>query len=213
MPTVVAPIGQCVIVQGVSWETYTCLVADFADSRGVRMAYDQGTLEFMVPSLNHEQVADLLADIVKAVAEAHELDFVPAGSTTFKRQGVRRGFEPDASFYIQHAAAVQGHTTIDLDRDPPPDLIIEIDLSHPSLDKFPIYAALGVPEVWRYDGQQVYVYFRTEDTYIEVAVSAILPGITPAHLTELVQMGLELPRLTWIRRVRTWAASLPAEPS
>jgi Uma2 family endonuclease len=213
MPTVVAPIGQCVIVQGVSWETYTCLVADFADSSGARMAYDQGTLECTAPSLNHEQVADLLADIVKAVAEAHELDFVPAGSTTFKRQGVRRGFEPDASFYIQHATAVQGHTAIDLDRDPPPDLIIEIDLSHPSLDKFPIYAALGVPEVWRYDGQQVYVYFRTEDTYIEVAVSAILPGITPAHLTELVQMGLELPRLTWIRRVRTWAASLPAEPS
>jgi Uma2 family endonuclease len=177
------------------------------------MAYDQGTLECMAPSLNHEQVADLLADIVKAVAEAHKLDFVPAGSTTFKRQGMRRGFEPDASFYIQHAAAVQGRTAIDLDRAPPPDLIIEIDLSHPSLDKFPIYAAFGVPEVWRYDGQQVHIYCRAEDTYTEMTSSATLPGITSAHLTELVQMGLELPRLAWIRRMRTWATSLPEEPS
>lgn len=213
MPTVVAPIGQCVIVQGVSWETYACLVADFADSSGTRMAYDQGTLEFMAPSLNHEQAADLLADIVKAVAEAHELDFVPAGSTTFTHQGVRRGFEPDASFYIQHATAVQGRTAIDLDRDPPPDLIIEIDLSHPSLDKFPIYAALGVPEVWRYNGQQVHIYCRAEDTYTEITSSATLPGITSAQLTEWVQAGLELPRLVWIRRLRTWAASLPEETS
>jgi Uma2 family endonuclease len=213
MPAVVTPVGQCVIVQGVSWETYACLVADFADSSGTRMAYDQGTLEFMAPSLHHEQVADLLADVVKAAAEAHELNVVPAGSTTFKRQDVQRGFEPDASFYIQHAEAVQGHTAIDLDRDPPPDVIIEIDLSHPSLDKFPIYATLGVPEVWRYEGQQVHIYRRTEDAYTEMAASATLPGVTSVHLTQLVQTGLTLPRLTWIRRVRAWAASLTAETS
>lgn len=213
MPAVITPVGQCVIVQGVSWATYMCLVADFVDSSGTRMAYDQGTLEFMAPSFNHEQVADLLADVVKAVAEVRELDLVPAGSTTFKREDVERGFEPDASFYIQHAAAVHGHTAIDLDVDPPPDVIIEIDLSHPSLDKFPIYGALGVPEVWRYAEQQVHIYRRSDDTYTEMTSSTILPGVTYAHLTEFVQMRLELSRLTWIRRIRAWAESLPEEPS
>ncbi len=208
MPTVVTPVGQRVIVQGISWETYTCLVSDFTDSRGVRMAYDQGTLEFMAPSFNHEQVADLLADVVKAVAEAREFDLVSAGSTTFKREGIKRGFEPDASFYLHHAAAVHGHRAVDLDVDPPPDVIIEIDLSHTSLDKFPIYAALAVPEVWRYDGQQVHIYRQTDDTYTTVSASTILPGVTPIQLTEWVHTGLELPRLSWIRRVRAWAESI-----
>jgi len=157
----------------------------------------------MAPSFNHEHVADLLADVVKAVAEAQGLDVVPAGSTTFKREDVERGFEPDASFYLQQAAAVRGHTTIDLDVDPPPDLIIEIDLSHPSLDKFPIYAALGVPEVWRYAEQQVYILHRTADTYTAVPSSAVLPEVTSVHLTQWVQTGQETPRLAWIRHIFT----------
>jgi len=169
-------------------------------------------LELMAPSFNHEHVADLLADIVKAVAEAQELDFVPAGSTTFKREDVERGFEPDASFYLQHATAVRGQTVIDLDIDPPPDMIIEIDLSHPSLDKFPIYAALGVPEVWRYAGQQVHIYHRSEASYVEMPASTILPSVTSDYLTQWVQSGLELPRLAWIRRVRVWAAALNEAP-
>lgn len=208
MPAVVAPVGQRVIVQGVSWATYTSFVADFIDTRGTRMAYDRGTLEFMSPSFNHEQLADLLVDIIKAVAEALALDFVPAGSTTFKREDVERGFEPDGSFYLQHAAAIQGHTTIDLDADPPPDVIIEIDLSHPSLDKFPIYAALGVPEIWRYVGQQVSIYRLADGDYQAVDVSAALAGVTSARLTEWVALGVEQPRLTWIRRLRAWAETL-----
>jgi Uma2 family endonuclease len=205
MPAVVAPVGQCVIVQGVRWHTYICLLADFGDSSGTRIAYDQGTLEIMAPSFKHEQAADLLADIVKVVAEARSIDVVPAGSTTFKREDVERGFEPDASFYVQHAANIRGHTTIDLAVDPPPDIIIEIDLTHPSLDKFPIYAALGVPEVWRYDGVQLQIYSRVDEAYTEVSVSAVLPDVTSAALVQLVQLGLELPRQMWISRVRAWA--------
>ena len=97
------------------WGTYTCLLADCADSRGTRIAYDHGTLEPMAPSCNHAHVADVLADVVKAVAAAQGLDVVPAGSTTCKREDVERGFAPDASCSLQHAAAVREHITIDLD--------------------------------------------------------------------------------------------------
>ena len=210
MPAVVTPVGQCVIVQGVGWDTYACLLADFADSSGTRIAYNQGTLEIMAPSFKHEQAADLLSDIVKAVAEAQALDVVPAGSTTFKREDVERGFEPDASFYVQHAADIRGLSTVDLAVDPPPDVIIEIDLTHPSLDKFPIYAALGVPEVWRHDGTQTHIYRRADEAYTEVPSSAVLPDVTTASLTQMVQLGLELPRQVWIGRVRAWAESLTA---
>lgn len=210
MPAVVTPIGQCVIVQGVSWDTYACLLADFSDSSGTRMAYDRGTLEIMAPSFKQEQAMDFLADIVKAVAEAQGLEFVPAGSTTFKREDVERGFEPDASFYLQHAANMRGRATLDLAVDPPPDVIIEIDLTHPSLDKLPIDAALGVPEVWRYDGQQMHLYRRADVAYTEVSASEVLPGVTSASLIQLVRLGLELPHLAWIRQVRAWAASLTA---
>lgn len=212
MPALVTPVGQNVIIQGVSWDSYTCLVADFSNSSGTRMAYDQGTLELMSPSFNHEQVADLLADIVKTIAEAQERDFIPAGSTTFRREDVERGFEPDASFYIEQVVVVRGRTKIDLDVDPPPDLIIEIDLTHPSLDKFPIYAALGVPEVWRYEAEHVHLYRCTDETYNEVTSSTIFPGVTPVLLTELIQVGLASPRPTWIKRVRTLAESLAESP-
>jgi Uma2 family endonuclease len=210
MSALATPVGQCVIVQGVGWDTYACLLADFADSRGIRVPYDQGTLEIMAPSFKHEQAADLLSDVVKAVAEAQALDVVPAGSTTFKRQDVERGFEPDASFYVQHAADIRGHATLDLAVDPPPDVIIEIDLPHPSLDKCPIYAALGVPEVWRHDGRQIHMYRRLDEAYTEVPSSAVLLGVTTASLTQMVQLGLELPRQVGIGQVRAWAESLTA---
>lgn len=210
MSAVVTPVGQCVIVQGVSWYTYACLLADFADSSGTRMAYDRGTLELIAPSFRHEQAADLIADIVKAVAEAQGLDCIPAGSTTFKRQDIERGFEPDASFYLQHAVDVRGRVTLDLAVDPPPDVIIEIGLTHPSLDKFPIYVALGIPEMWRYDGQQMHIYRRADVGYTEVPASDILPGVTSTFLTRFVGLGLELPRRVWIGRVRVWAESLTA---
>ena len=88
--------------------------------------------------------------------------------------------------------------------------VSEIDLTHPSLNKFPIYAALGVPEVWRYDGQQMHIYRRADDAYSEVPASAVLLGVTSVSLVQLVQLGLELPRLAWIRQVQAWAESLTA---
>jgi Uma2 family endonuclease len=210
MSALVTPVGQCVIVQGVGWDTYACLLADFADSRGIRVPYDQGTLEIMAPSFKHERAADLLADVVKAVAEAQALDVVPAGSTTFKRLDVERGFEPDTSFYVQHAADIRGRATLDLTVDPPPNVIIDIDLTHPSLDKCPIYAAFGVPEVWRHDRRQTHMYHRADEAYTEVPSSAVLLGVTTASLTQMVQLGLELPRQVWIGWVRAWAESLTA---
>jgi Uma2 family endonuclease len=209
MATVISPTDRRVIIAGVSWGTYERLLGDFGAHHTARVAFDQGTLEIMAPSFGHERPAHLLAQIIEIVAEIHAVDLIGAGSTTFKRQDVARGFEPDASFYIQHAADVRGNTEIDLHSDPPPDLVIEIDITHPSLDKLPIYAALGIPELWRYTGQHVLIYQRRPDGYVTVATSTILPGVDSRALTQLVEAGFDTPRPAWIRRVRAWAESLP----
>ena len=208
MATVISPTDRRVIIEGMSWETYERLLADFGESHTVRVAFDRGTLEIMAPSFAHERPAHLLVQIVGILAEVREIDLIGAGSTTFKREDVARGFEPDASFYIQHSVDVRGNIEIDLHRDPPPDLVIEIDITHPSLDKLPIYAALGVPEVWRYTRQQMRIYQRDAEGYVAVDASMVLSGITGHDLTQLVESGYDMPRPAWLRSVRAWAENL-----
>jgi Uma2 family endonuclease len=205
MATLIHPIAQCVIIEGASWPTYECLLADFGDSHAARVAYDQGRLEIMAPSYPHERLKSLLTTLVEAIATGMDLDFESAGSTTFKSEDVGRGFEPDACFYVQHVAAVQGRTAIDLATDPPPDLVIEIDITHPSLDKMPIYTAIGVPEVWRYDGQQLHIYRLMGDTHRLAETSVVLAGVTRADVTHFLELSQEMTRAAWIRHIQTWA--------
>ena len=100
MATIISPTDRRVIIEGVSWETYERLLEDFGDSHAVRVAFDRGTLEIMAPSFAHERPSHLLALIVDLIALEWSLDLEAAGSTTFKREDVERGFEPDAAFYI-----------------------------------------------------------------------------------------------------------------
>jgi Uma2 family endonuclease len=133
-----------------------------------------------------------------------ELDLVNLGSTTFRREDLRRGFEPDSCFYVQNEERVRGKVEIDSAVDPPPDLVIEVDITSPSLDRFPIYARFGVPEVWRYDGERVVVYEFRNAEYVEVANSLALPWFTSDILTRLVAQGLTMRRTAWLKEVREW---------
>src|ERR671939_1507804 len=168
MATVLSPPEQRVILHNVRWETYERLLADLQDSSAPRLTYDRGTLEIMSSSSEHERYNRTIAQVVEELAVEMEIDLDNLGSTTFRREDLDRGFEPDSCFYIQNAVRVRGKKRIDLTVDPPPDLVIEIDITSPSLDKFPIYAAVGVPEVWRYDGTHVTMYRLTGERYVEV---------------------------------------------
>jgi Uma2 family endonuclease len=196
--------AQRAILRGVNWETYERLLAGFADSHAVHFTYDRGVLEIMVLSFKHETINRTLATLVATLAEELEIDLVSAGSTTFKREDFARGFEPDSCFYIQQAARVRGKEKIDLTTDPPPDLVIEIDLTHPSLNKFPIYTHIGVPEVWRYDGSQVHMLRLDNGEYNETEYSLALPLLTAEIATQFVEASTELSSPAWLRRVRTW---------
>lgn len=205
MATMINPNAQRVIIEGVSWTTYECLLADFGDSHAARVAYDQGTLEIMAPSYAHEQLNVLIAMIISFIAAEMIMDFENAGSTTFKRADVGRGFEPDSCFYIQHVAAIRGKVTIDLDTDPPPDLVLEIDLTHPSLDKLPLYAAVGVPEVWRYTNDHLVMYRLTDNNYTVMETSGVLPDVARVDIQRWIEAGQQMPRTIWMKQVQGWA--------
>lgn len=206
----VESVSQCVILQGVSWQTYECLLADFEDSHAAHFTYDQGVLEILVPSIKHEEPNRTLALLIEMLALEFDIDVRNLGSTTFKRGDLSRGFEPDTCFYIQRVAQVRDKDDIDLTVDPPPDLVIEVDITHPSLNKLPLYAAVGVTEVWRYDGASVTIHTLVQDAYISSKTSHVLPGVTSAILTQFIAESRELRRPDWLRRVREWAQSQAA---
>lgn len=197
--------AQRVVLRGIRWETYERLLAEHEESSGTHFAYDRGALEIMVLSARHEALKHILALLVEVLAEEMGIDVYSFGSTTFRRQDLQRGFEPDACFYIRQEAQVRGKTEIDLAVDPPPDLVIEIDITSLSLDKFPIYSALGIAEVWRYDGSEVEIFILANDGYQRQDESTMLPRVTGRLLTNWLATGQRLKRTEWLRRVRTWA--------
>ncbi len=152
METIKSPAEQKITLHNASWETYERLIRERGESRVPRFAYDRGELEIISPSAEHESAAYFLELLVALFAEETGVNAYGVGSTTFKREDLERGFEPDACFYVQNEERIRGKPRIDLDVDPPPDLVIEIDITSPSLNKLSIYARMGVFEIWRHDG-------------------------------------------------------------
>ena len=144
MATDLSPPEQRVLLTGVSWDTYERLLTDLENQSAPRLTYDRGLLEITKPSGEHERYNRAVALLVEVLAEELNIDVDNLGSTTFRREDIERGFEPDSCFYIQNADKVRGKARIDLTTDPSPDLVIEIDITSGSLDKFPIYAQVGV---------------------------------------------------------------------
>lgn len=200
----VAGSGQCILLEGARWDTYCRLVEDFEDSHAAHFAFDRGILEIMVLSLEHEFWNRLLAALFELLAEELDVDFENVGSATFRRDDLEKGFEPDTAFYVKNLESIRGKTRLDPQEDPAPDLVIEVDISHPSLDKLPILVALGVGEVWRFDGTRTTILRRRKDRYVQAAASGIFPILTPMVLTDWLHQARNRKRTVWLRELRKW---------
>jgi len=205
MATAFSSAQSTLILRDISWRTYEDLLADLRDRSAPRLTFDRGVLEIMSPTQDHEQTNTAIALFVSTVAEELEIDFLSLGSTTYKRQDLMRGFEPDSSFYIQNIDRVFGKT-IDLSVDPPPDLIVEVEVASNSLDKLPLYAALGVPEVWRYGGSKLSILTLVGSGYRESESSAVLPPLTAHVVSDFITQSRSLRSTAWLKNVRQWAA-------
>jgi Uma2 family endonuclease len=204
MAAVLSLPEQKVILKGVSWETYERLLAEHEEQSGIRFTYDGGMLEIIVLPARHEEPNRTLALLVEVLAEELDLDVRQLGSTTFKRPDLYKGFEPDSCFYIQHIDTISGKEEIDLVTDPPPDLVIEVAITSPSLNKLPLYAAVGVPEVWRYDGARVAILHLAGERYVEDGFSAALPPLTSEVATQFLTDSAQLRSTVWLRYLREW---------
>jgi Uma2 family endonuclease len=198
------PAGGTLILSEIPWDEYEQLLADLGDSAGVRVSYDQGRLEIMSPSSKHEKYALLITLLVFTAAD--ELDVVTEGlgSTTYKQKWLAKGVEPDACFYISNAEAIIGKETIDLRSDPPPDIVVVIDISHESTRKLAIYAGVGVPEVWRYDGKHAHIYQLVGQDYVAVDASRVLPVFITDVLSRLLEQGKTEGQTAVRRSFREW---------
>ncbi len=205
VPSAAAPPEQRILLHGIRWETYESLLSDLENSSGPRLTYDRGTLEIMSPLPKHERSNRLVAALVETITEEWGQEVDSLGSTTFRRQDVERGFEPDSCFYLQHAETMRDKAEIDLTIDPPPDLVLEIDITHSCLPKLPIYAQFGVPEVWRYNGSSLKILVLENGEYQERGESSALPGANRDQLSALLREQSSLGRIAWLRRVREWA--------
>jgi Uma2 family endonuclease len=202
-----------VILNQISWHTYEQLLAEMGNSRTIRLCYDRGLLEIMTPLLDHENPKRILEKFVDALAEERNLEILSVGSTTLKRPDLAKGAEPDSSFYIQNEPLVKGKNRIDLTTDPPPDLVIEIDISSSSVDREGIYAAMGVPEIWRCDRGVVKFLQLDAGKYIIVERSLAFPLLSATEITKFLSQSQTLGETTLLRSFRAWVRQVLAETS
>jgi len=172
------PEGATLVVPHFGWDDYERLLVELAERPHFRVSYDCGRLEIMSPLPEHEIYIRFIEDLVRFFCVEHDVALEKLGQTTWKSKALAKGVEPDACYYVQNAKRIFGKFLIDLAQDPPPDIVVEIDTTNDSSRKFVIYAALSVPEIWRYDGHRFQFFELSGDEYVETAVSRTLPGLT-----------------------------------
>ncbi len=150
---------------------------------------------------NTKRPKNLLSELVVEIARILEVDYEGAASTTFRKEKKKKGFEGDATFYFKNVAVIRGKSDINLSIDPPPELVIEVDITHGSLPKFPIFSALGIEEIWRFDGEGMKFYRLQGEDYEEVTESVCLRGVKSETVTELLFAAEEIKRSECLKLV------------
>jgi Uma2 family endonuclease len=196
-----------VVLHNVSWDTFEKLLQETGDSRpGKRFAYCDGDLEIMSPLARHEGFNDLFKHFVLILAEETSTRIKSAGSLTCKLEAIKKGLEPDSCFYIQHFDDIIGLKDIDMARHPPPDVAIEVDITNSSMNKFPIYEGLKVPEIWRYDGTKLRLYHLMKNgKYAEQPSSLAFPTLRFADkMAEILARSAEMDDVQAVAEFRAW---------
>ena len=192
------------LLKNISWQTYEALLKDLESQRGIRLTYDRGLLEIMTPLAPHERNSRLIGRLVEALTAELNIEICSLGSLTCKREDLARGLEPDECYYIQNEPVIRSLEQIDLNQDPPPDLAIEIDITSSSINRLALYASLGVPEVWRYDGSRLIIYQLEGGEYKVCDRSSTFPLITSSEIIRFLELRKSNGETALIRLFREW---------
>jgi Uma2 family endonuclease len=198
------PAEQRTVLQNISWETFEALLRDTGEDRGSRFAYDCGVLEIMTPLFEHENSKIQFDRLIFALAVELKTKIRSAGSTTLKRKPITKGIEPDTCYYIQKEPLIRGKQELDLTTDPAPDLAVEIDITSSSVNKLNIYTALGVEELWRYDGEVLKFYQLIESEYIEIKLSRAFSLISVSEMNRFIQQSKTMDEIDLVQSFSAW---------
>ncbi len=196
-----------VVLKNISWQTYESLLKDLAEQAGVRLTYDRGTLEIMRPLAPHESSKKILGRFVETVSEELDIEIRSLGSLTCRREDLERGLEPEQCYYIENESVVRNLEQINFNQDPPPDLVIKIDITSSSINRMELYAALGVSEVWRYDESRLVFYQLQGEEYVECEVSPKFPFLRPVEVIRFLEMQKDVGETSMIKAFRRWVKS------
>jgi Uma2 family endonuclease len=205
MSTAIAEITSepCVLLENISWETYEALLEEIGEQQ-IRLTYDDGRLEIMTMSLGHEGFGCWIGRLIYSLTLELDIPIKSGGSTTLKRKFKKKGLEPDECYWIQNEEVMRGKQEFDIKTDPPPDLAVEVDKASSSLDRMPIYAALKVPELWRFDGERLRVYRLQKDKYRETKRSPTFPFLPLDKMTEFILQSTEQEENNLLRAFVRW---------
>jgi Uma2 family endonuclease len=204
--TIVQSGEKRVALRGITWERYQDILRALPQTRSARLTYDDGTLEITVPSELHEFSGRLIGLFIRILVVEMGLKLKTMGSTTLDRPDLNRGAEPDNAYYIQNQPQVAGRS-VDLRKDPPPDLVVEVDITSTDLDKNRLYASMGVPEFWRFNGQVWKILQLQGAEYREVPQSPTFPGVEKEDLyrflaqAQMDEVEAEVNFRQWVRQL------------
>ena len=187
---------------GVSWDTYVHVREVIGDDSNVRLTFSRGVLEIMSPKRLHEQITRLIDMVVGHLAFDLGLNVDNCGAMTLRFEAAQRGGEPDSCFYVANESAVRGLEEIDIQVHPPPDIVLEVDITSPSLDKFGLYLAARIPEVWRFDGADMKFFALVGEEYDPAPNSLSFPSLTAAMLERYVAIGREQGSTVMLKTVK-----------
>jgi Uma2 family endonuclease len=177
---IIVPPGHQLILRDVNWDQFEEILDNLGPTRGTRLSYSKGVLEFMTPLPEHEDDKVIIGNFVEIILEEMDIEFRNLGSTTLKNRKMSQAVEPDSCFYIENEAIIRGRKRLDLENDPAPDLAIEIDIT--SRTRFDNYEQLGVKELWRFDGSKLEINLLENGQYIQSEISRLFPSLLIAEM-------------------------------
>jgi Uma2 family endonuclease len=198
-----------VTLSNVAWETYNQFVQETTDKlNNPLFYYEEGQLLIMPKSPEHEFICDYVVLFINLVAIEWSINCGSLGSSTYQREDIERGFEPDSCFYFENEPKIRGIERFDMTIHPAPDLIIEVDITSLSTKRESIFAAFGVPEVWRFDESRIQFLRLDNGRYEVIETSLAMPLLTSEILTGFLKECKTLSRLEWSQKVIAWAREI-----
>lgn len=191
-----------IVLENVSWEIFVAL-ADERRGSVPRLSYNEGVLEMISPKRKHENISCLLGRMIEAYSEIRGIEILSVASVTVKRSDLKKAYEADESYYVTNIDKVLAKEELDFEVDPPPDLVIEVELTSSAIDKLELFAAMQVREVWRHDGTSVQIYRLSNGRYDCIAESTELPRLSSDLINGYLDQRLQAGETTWIRAFRS----------